>query len=48
MMKKKKDSENDNPPIEKYFENNKSTLKEIKKNHILQMPGTHLPIKPIM
>ena len=38
-MKKKKDSENNNPPIEKYFENNKSTLKEIKKNHILQMPG---------
>jgi len=27
-------------PIEQYFENNKSSPKSIKKNHILQVPGT--------
>lgn len=39
-MKKNKDSANNIDSIEQYFESKKSTLKEIKKNHILQMPGT--------
>ncbi len=39
-MKKKEILENNDASIEQYFKINDSSLKEIKKNHILQMPGT--------
>jgi len=40
MMKKKEHSENNGSPIEQYFESNNVSTKEVKKNQILQMPGT--------
>ncbi len=38
-MKEIDNSADNNFSIKQYFESNESTLKEIKKNHILQMPG---------
>jgi len=40
-MKKNETTGNNDSPIEQYFESNDSSLKQIKKNHILQMPGTN-------
>ena len=38
-MNKSEFWDNKDIPIEKYFEGNKSSLKEVNKNHVLQVPG---------